>query len=367
MTIKEQLNLGKTIYALPLKVCYYARVSTDTQEQLSSITNQIDYFTNYIHNIKAWNLVSCYIDEGISGKVAHKRAQFMQMINDAKEHKFDLILTKSVSRFARNTIDSIYYTNLLLDMGIGVYFLNDNINTFYSDSEFRLTLMASIAQDELRKLSENVRFGLKQSINRGIVLGNNNLLGYHKDKGKLTIIEDEALIVKQIYNLFLKLTHNYSQISRIINKTYKQKFTSTSIKRILTNPKYKGYYCGKKTEVINYKNSKRKYLSQEDWIIYQDYNKVPPIIAEDIWNQVNIIIGGNKNTYIDIYKNKIICSKHGYVLSKRKKYNNKYYCYYICNNCFNISSNTLNRIIKNTNFKKIIITKINHLKIDIIY
>lgn len=367
MNIKETLKLGTTIYELPLKVCYYARVSTDNLEQLSSITNQIDYFTKYINEIKNWSLVESYIDEGISGKTAKNRNQFMQMINDAKNHKFDLILTKSVSRFARNTIDSIYYTNLLLDIGIGVYFLNDNINTFYSDSEFRLTLMASIAQDELRKLSENVRFGLKQSINRGIVLGNNNLLGYNKDKGKLTIIEEEAHIVRKIFNLFLNKTHNYSEISRIINKLYNQKFTSTSIKRILTNPKYKGYYCGRKSEVINYKNSKRKYYKQEEWIAYQDHNKVPPIIDEDIWNKVNKIIGYTKNTYSDIYKNKIYCQIHGPILSKRKKYKNKYYHYYICKDCFNISSNLLDKIIKNINFKKIIITKTNSLQIDIIY
>ena len=150
LTIKDELKSGKRIEELPLKVVYYARVSTEHDEQTTSITNQISFFENYINNNKNWLFVKGYIDEGISGKNTIKRTNFLNMINDAKNKKFNLIITKSVSRFARNTIDSIYYTDLLSQYEIGVYFFNDNINTFYSDSEFRLTLMASIAQDELR-------------------------------------------------------------------------------------------------------------------------------------------------------------------------------------------------------------------------
>ena len=163
MDIKEEVKRGVSIYELRLVVCYYARVSTEHELQVTSIVNQIDYFEKYITSISNWKLVDGYVDEGISAKDVRKRENFIRMINDAREGKFNLILTKSVSRFARNTIDSIYYTNLLLDWGIGVLFVNDNINTFNNDSEFRLTLMASIAQDELRKLSEIVKFGLKQS------------------------------------------------------------------------------------------------------------------------------------------------------------------------------------------------------------
>ena len=180
MDIKEELRLGKSIYDLELRVVYYARVSTLNEIQNTSIVNQIDYFNNYIKSINKWSLIDGYVDEGISGKGVVKRENFIRMIEDGKRRKYDLILTKSVSRFARNTIDSINYTELLAQYGVGVLFLNDNINTFYTDSEFRLTLMASIAQDELRKLSESVQFGLNQSINRGIVLGNNNIFGYKK-------------------------------------------------------------------------------------------------------------------------------------------------------------------------------------------
>ena len=169
--------------------------------------------------------------------------------------------------------NSINYTCLLLEHNIGVYFINDNINTFYPDSEFRLTLMASIAQDELRKLSESVKFGLNQSIKRGIVLGNNNILGYTKNKGKLIINKKESLIVKDIYNLYLSGIHNYSKITKIINTKYNKNLDSSTTKRILTNYKYKGYYCGKKTEVIDYKKNKRKPITKDNWIIYKDLNQ----------------------------------------------------------------------------------------------
>jgi len=364
-----ELRNGKNIYELPLKVCYYARVSTDYQEQATSIVNQIDYFVKYIKDISNWELIDGYVDEGISGKEVKKRDNFLRMIRDGRNKKFDLVLTKSVSRFARNTIDSIYYTNLLLDIGIGVYFINDNINTFYGDSEFRLTLMASIAQDELRKLSDSVRFGLRQSIDRGVVLGNNNIFGYYKDNGKLVIIEKEALIVKEIFNLFINGIYNYSEIARKINSYYGYKFNSTSIKRILTNYKYKGYYCGRKSEVIDYKKNKRRIIDKDNWLIYKDYLNVPPIIEEELWNRVNDIIKENsiKNAYIDVYGGKIFCSLHGKVMLKRKRYKNKYYNYYICKDCFNISNSLLDRVIRNREIKKIIITKEEDLKLDILF
>ena len=142
MEITELLKKGKQINDIPLKVVFYARVSTENESQKTSITNQIEYFKSYIRKNKNWTFISSYIDEGISGKSVKKRTNFLKMIEEAKQKKFNLIITKSVSRFARNTIDSIKYTDLLKKYNIGVFFLNDNINTFHSDSEFRLTLMA---------------------------------------------------------------------------------------------------------------------------------------------------------------------------------------------------------------------------------
>ena len=368
LDIKKELALGKNIYDLPLRVSYYARVSTEHIEQMTSIVNQIDYFIKYVSGISNWVLVDGYVDEGISGKEAKRRDNFIRMINDSESNKFDLVLTKSVSRFARNTIDSIKYTGLLLERGIGVYFINDNINTFYSDSEFRLTLMASIAQDELRKLSESVRFGLRQSINRGIVLGSSNILGYCKDKGKLVVVEEEAKIVREIFLMFDNSIHNYSEIAREINKRYKVKFNSSSIKRILTNYKYKGYYCGKKSEVIDYKSGKRRVIDSDDWVVYSDSKNVPIIVEEDLWDRVNRVIR-KKNTYIDVYKNKVFCLVHGSVLSKGKKYSGKYYRYYVCHNCFRISNRLLDRVAGDKIVKRVVVSNSGDMgmRLDIMY
>ena len=368
LDIRKELVSGKNIYELPLRVCYYARVSTDHLEQMTSIVNQVDYFVKYVDSIDNWVLVGGYVDEGISGKDAIKRDNFIRMINDGREGIFDLVLTKSVSRFARNTIDSINYTNLLLDNGVGVYFLNDNINTFYPDSEFRLTLMASIAQDELRKLSESVRFGLKQSIDRGVVLGSSNILGYRKDKGKLVIVEEEAKIVREIFLIFDGGIHNYSEIARRINKKYGRAFNSSSIKRILTNYKYKGYYCGKKSEVVDYKRGKRRVIERRDWVVYKDEESVPVIVEEDLWDRVNGVIGEN-NTYVDIYKNKVFCKVHGRVMSKGKRYKSKYYRYYVCKNCFRVSSRLLDRVVGVKSVRQVVVSgsKDKGMRLDIMY
>ena len=199
-TIRNILNQGKRLVDLQLKVTFYARVSTDADAQLNSLENQVMYFENYIKKQANWTYVDGYVDEGISGTSVNKRENFLKMINDAKDGMFNLILTKEISRFSRNTVDSIQYTQELLSYGVGIYFLNDNINTFDMDSELRLTIMSSIAQDEIRKLSERVRFGYKRSIEKGVVPGNDSIIGYKKNKGKLEIVPEEAEIIKTIFN-----------------------------------------------------------------------------------------------------------------------------------------------------------------------
>ena len=356
------------IYDLNLKVVYYARISTDRELQITSIINQANYFENYIKTIPKWTLIGKYIDEGISGKNTYNRINFKKMIQDGLNGKYDLILTKSVSRFARNTIDSIKYTDLLKEKGIGVYFINDNINTLSHDSEFRLTLMASIAQDEIRKLSESVKFGLRESINRGIVLGNNNILGYKKNKGRLIIDKKEAIIVKEIFNLFIINKYNYTDISKIINNKYNKKMDSTSIKRVLTNHKYKGFYCGKKSTIINYKKGNRVNYNKKDWIIYKDTSKVPPIIEEQVWNKANKIIL-EKNNLRHKSKYNIYCHKHKrrckYIIKKYKKIT---YKYYTCPKCFSIKENIIDRITNSKEINKVLIEKHNdYLKIYIFF
>ncbi|MDE5648895.1 MAG: recombinase family protein, partial [Oscillospiraceae bacterium] len=186
-TIANQMKLEhKTIHDLNLKVTFYARVSTTREEQENSVENQINYFTEMIKNNPNWTFISGYVDR-IRGESAENRSEFMHMIEDGKNGEFDLILTKEVSRFARNTIDSLTYTRDLLRAGVGVFFQNDNICTIDTDSELRLTIMSSIAADEVRKLSERVRWGHKLSIESGKVLGNIRIFGYDKVDCKLII------------------------------------------------------------------------------------------------------------------------------------------------------------------------------------
>ena len=166
-SVRNLLSMGKTIYDINLKVTFYARVSTDKDEQLNSLNNQISYYTEFINKCPNWTYVEGYYDEGITGTSANKRENFLRMIEDGKKGKFDLIITKEISRFSRNTLDSIKYTQELLAAGIGVFFQNDSINTLQSDSELRLTIMSSIAQEEVRKLSERVRVGFRRSIADG--------------------------------------------------------------------------------------------------------------------------------------------------------------------------------------------------------
>lgn len=176
---RREIFNGKTIYEMKLNVGYYARVSTDKDDQVNSIENQSNYFKDMIKENNNWTLVGKYIDEGISGTSIKNRENFLKMIEDSKKGIIDLIVTKEISRFSRNVIDSIKYTEELLRNGTIVYFLSDNINTIYPDSEFRLSLMSSLAQDEVRKLSERVKFGIKRMIKDGKVIGG-SLTGYYK-------------------------------------------------------------------------------------------------------------------------------------------------------------------------------------------
>lgn len=299
--IRNVLSQGKKLIDLPLRVTFYARVSTDHEEQLNSLENQVMYFENYIKSQDNWTFVPGYIDEGISGTSVKKRDNFLKMINDAKRGMFNLILTKEISRFSRNTVDSIKYTQELLQESVGVFFLNDNINTFDSDSELRLTIMSSIAQDEIRKLSERVRFGYKRSIEKGVVPGNDNFYGYKKNKGKLEIVEEEADLIRLIFNEYSKEKMGTSKLGyylydeyNIVSKTGKP-LAGTVIGRIIRNPKYKGYFCAHKETTIDYHSKKRIRFKPEEWIVYKDNVSCPPIVSEELWDKCNEVL--NKNSY----------------------------------------------------------------------
>ena len=205
----------KTIYDLKIRVTFYARVSATREEQENSIENQIKYFSSLIEDNENWTYVPGYIDR-VRGESADNRANFMRMIEDGKAGVFDLVLTKEVSRFARNTIDSLTYTRELLVAGVGVFFQNDNINTLDEDSELRLSIMSSIAQDELRKLSSRVKFGHQQAIKDKVVLGNSRIFGYVKDRGRLVIEEEQAVMVRQLFALYATDQYSMKQIEQIL-------------------------------------------------------------------------------------------------------------------------------------------------------
>ena len=218
MLLKENMYYGENINTLPLRVTFYARVSTDSDEQLNSLDNQINYFENYIKENKNWTYIKGYIDEGISGSTVRGRKEFLRMIEDAKNNSFDLIITKEVSRFSRNLSDSIKYTQLLLEYNVGVFFQTNGINTFDPNSEFILNMMASLAQEEVKRLSQRVKWGHKNAIKRGRILGSNNITGYNKENSTLTVNEEEALKVRKIFTMYA--TNKYG-LNKLGEELYK--------------------------------------------------------------------------------------------------------------------------------------------------
>ena len=295
-TVRQQLKT-KQIYDLPLRVTFYARVSTDSEEQLNSLENQLSYYEAFIRKNPAWTYVDGYVDEGLSGATTKKRENFHQMVDDGKAGLFDLIITKEISRFARNTVDSLQYTRELLKYGVCVFFQNDNINTIADDSELRLTIMSAIAQDELRKLSSRVKFGHAQAIKNNVVLGNSRIFGYIKAKGRLVIDDDEAPMVRELFELYATGEYSMKQLETLFwEKGFRnhngKKIAHTTMSGIISNPKYKGYYVGNKVKVIDLFTKKQKFLPPEEWVMFKDESGeiVPAIVSEDLWDQANKVL-----------------------------------------------------------------------------
>lgn len=326
LKIRNEMRNGKSIFDMPLRVTFYARVSTDKDEQLNSLENQIQYYTDLIQSKVSWTYIPGYIDEGISGTSTKKRDSFLQMIEDAKAGRFDFIITKEISRFSRSTLDSIQYTQELLEHNVGVLFQNDNINTLDPDSEFRLVVMAGVAQDEVRKLSERLKFGFRQAIKNGHVLGNDKLWGYDKKDCILTINESEAKVVRRIFDLY---ANQKMGIRRISQKLYDEGFTSRrgnafnvlTIRHILENPKYKGWYCANKSQTVDYRSKRKIFLEEDEWIMYPDPS-IPAIVSEELWDRANALYKRRRQQMLSHqnaaefhnrypYSGKIICEEHG--------------------------------------------------------
>lgn len=271
-----------------LKVAAYARVSTDKEDQANSLLSQRTYFADYITHHEGWKLSEVYYDEGITGTQTKKRTGFNQMVQDALHGEVDLIITKEVARFARNTVDTLSYTRQLKAAGVGVIFTIDNIDTRDADGELRLTIMASIAQEESRKTSERVKWGQKRQMEKGIVFGR-DLLGYTVQNGKLYINEEEVPIVKAIFHKYTNEGKGTWTIAReLLAEGMRPKrialWSNVVILRVLRNEKYVGDLCQKKTYTPDYLTHAKKYNRGEEETVYlKDHHE--PIIDRDLWNR----------------------------------------------------------------------------------
>ena len=340
-SIRQKLRT-QSIYDIEMRVTFYARVSTDSDEQKNSLGNQIGYYEDFIKRNKAWTFVPGYIDEGLSGISTKRRENFNRMIEDAECDKFDLVITKEISRFARNTLDSIQYTRQLLNDGVGVFFQNDNINTFDEDSELRLAIMSSIAQDELRKLSSRVKFGQQQAIKQSVVFGNSRIFGYKKDNKRLIIDEEQAPMVRELFELYATDEYSMKQLETLFwEKGYRnyngKKIAHSTMSNMISNPKYKGYYVGNKVRIVDMFTKKQKFLPPEEWVMFKDETGeiVPAIVSEELWDQANVVLRKRSDdvkgrqgvcNHANLLTGKLYCTHCGepyYRRESKDKYGNK--------------------------------------------
>ena len=289
----ELLNQERKMQETKKRVAAYCRVSTDNEDQANSFESQQRYFRQYIERNPDWELYAIFADEGISGTNTKKRKEFNRMIECAKNGDFDLIITKEISRFARNTLDSIFYTRNLKKHGVGVIFLNDNINTLDGDAELRLAIMSSIAQEESRKTSERVKWGQKRQMEQGVVFGR-SMLGYDVKDGKMTINEEGAKIVRLIFHKFVdegKGTHVIARELREegIEPMRVKEWQNTVILRVIRNEKYCGDLVQKKTFTPDFLSHEKKYnRGQEEFVIIKDHHE--PIISRELFDKANRIL-----------------------------------------------------------------------------
>lgn len=337
-------------------VVFYGRVSTEHEAQLAALENQMQWYEDQAKYHPNWTVLKSYIDRGITGTQAKKRPAFMEMLNDAKYHKFDLIVTREVCRFARNTVDTLVITRQLKGIGIEVYFVEDNIWTMDNDGELRLTIMATLAQEESRKTSERVRAGQKISRDNGVLYGNGNILGYDRLGDTYVINEDQAETVRIIYDLYLK----GNGFNKIVNELVRLKrkdssglvrWDATKVSRILHNATYKGYQGYYKSYKNNHLDQKTIVNRDEDTYLYVK-GRFTPIISEEVWDKCKALRESKltlrktqegklertgTRTSEDIWAKRLIC-RCGHRMRKDRWHVNKtvltygYKCYNVLNN-----------------------------------
>ena len=277
------------------KVAIYARVSTEHEEQLSALGYQVQYYDEILKKHPEWELYDRYIDEGITGTSIRKRKNFLRMLEDANNGCFDLIITREVSRFARNTVDTLQETRKLKKIGVEVYFTEDNIWTFNDeDGELKLTIMATLAQNESKKTSQRVKAGQRISFLNGVFYGTGNILGYDKVGADMIINEEQAKTVRKIYDLFLNGQGSneikaYLELNEHLTATGLKKWSASSIVRILRNPFYSGTIVYRKSYIPDYLEQKAiKNRGEVEQIAVE--GRHTPIVTKEEFEKVQKIL-----------------------------------------------------------------------------
>ncbi|MCM1237553.1 MAG: recombinase family protein [Ruminococcus flavefaciens] len=271
-------------------VAAYVRVSTDGEEQLQSFQSQKEYYQDKISKNKEWVMVGIYADEAITGTKTVKRDGFLKMINDCMAGMVDVILTKSISRFSRNLVDTLQYVRMLKDKGIAVIFEKENINTLSMESEMALALLSTLAQNEVESLSANVKLGIKMKMKRGELMGFNGCLGYdyHPEDKSITVNQEEAEVVREIFDMYLSgygaptIAKELTRLGRK-NKKGEVKWTDSGIWSIINNEKYKGDLLIGKTFTVDPISKRRlENMGEEEQYYIKEHHE--PIVSPEIWN-----------------------------------------------------------------------------------
>lgn len=321
-----------------LKVAAYARVSSGKDAMLHSLASQVSYYSNLIQNRKGWIFVGVYSDEAISG-TKKDRDDFNKMILDARARKFDLLITKSISRFARNTVTLLETVRELKKCNIDIYFEEQHIHTLSSDGELLITILASYAQEEARSVSENMKWRIKKNFAEGIPWGAKGSFGYKYVKNHFEIVPNEAELVKYIYELYLSGLGYVAIFKRLNAEGYKTRsggaWTYNSIEQIITNYDYTGNLILQKTFVDDYitKRTKINRGERQKYHIEEAHEAIIPI---DVWNKVQAIresrfekvkpfrIRGSSSPF----KSLVHCGQCGHAYVRKKS---RYRTYWICN------------------------------------
>lgn len=373
--IKREQDLAQQEPIHRKKVAAYARVSTDNEEQLSSYEAQVDYYTRHIQEKPEWDFVEVYTDEGISATSTKKRAGFNRMIEDALTGKIDLIVTKSVSRFARNTVDTLTTVRKLKDRGVEVFFEKENIYTMDSKGELLITIMSSLAQEESRSISENVTWGHRKRFADGkVLIPYGQFLGYEKGPDGLpSIIEKEAQTVRLIYNQFLsgKTTDwiaKHLTDKGILTPGGKRNWQKSTVQSILTNEKYKGDALLQKSFTVDFLTKKSK-VNEGEVPQYYVENSHPAIIRPEVFDMVQREVEKRKTvkgykTGSNSLSGMLVCSECGSFFGSKVWHSTSKYRRVIwqCNRKFNNEKKCKTPHLKEETVKEAFIMVFNELQ-----